>query len=263
MGGKKGVIYINKREKQHMKGNVAIILKDRKGNIIEKHETKNLIVSGGKQYIAELFRGEETKPMSHMAVGTGKTTPTSVDNGLENELSPRRGFDKNFLKNEQDAYLVLKDAAKKDVLKITSKLSGEQGNFTSVEVKKTGEKKFSLFIYGESDEGFIEEEYKDLTMNTKKKNYVENIINEGSHLISAKRIMGSIPVNSARTSLDGGQDTTLTLGATFGYEDCNGPITEGGIFNAEQQGVMYNRVVFPKINKTDKLTLSLIWKISF
>ncbi len=250
-------------EKQNMKGNVAIILRDKDGNIINEYKSPNLIVSSGKKYVADLFSGKEDKPMSHMAVGTGKATPSSTDKGLEKEMSPRRAFDKSFLKEEESASLILKDAAKKDVLKIISKLSGEQGNFISVEVKKSSDKVFDLYVYGETDEGFVEEEFKKLSLNSRNKEYVEKVLEADSKLVYAKRIVSSIPVNLSRTSLESGSDTTLTLGATFGYEDCNAPISEAGIFNAEREGTMYNRVVFPEINKTDKLTLSLIWKITF
>lgn len=256
-------VTIHPVENNKMRGNVTILLKDRNGKVIERHNVKNLIVSSGKRFIANLFRGEENQPVTHMAVGTGSTIPSSADTGLEEELPTRRPFDQNLLTEESGAYLVLVDIAKKDVLKIASKLCGEKGNFTSIEVKSSGVDRFSLCISGETDEDFLEEEFPDLSIDAKDKRYVEKIVNNESQLVVAKRIVRSVPVNKPRISLDNGRDAVVTLGATFGYEDCNGPITEAGIFNAESEGTMYNRVVFSEINKTDKLTLSLIWKVSF
>ena len=49
--------------------------------------------------------------------------------------------------------------------------------------------------------------------------------------------------------------------AAFG--EANGALTEAGLFNAAAAGVMYNRVVFPPINKTADFKLTLIWEIIF
>jgi hypothetical protein len=40
-------------------------------------------------------------------------------------------------------------------------------------------------------------------------------------------------------------------------------LTEAGLFNADKEGVMYNRVVFPSISKTTDFKLTLIWEIIF
>ena len=254
---------INPAEKHEMKGNVKVILRDREGRIVQSREVKNLIVSSGKRLIADLFRGEESQPATHIAVGTGRSVPGSTDVTLEEELPPRCPFDKNFLSDETSAYLVLKDAAKKDVLKVTSRLGGEKGNTISVEMSRAPAETFDLIVHGETDVEFIQEEYKDISMDAGDKNFVENVVDKESQLIHAKRLVNSVPENMERTNLANGVDTMVTLGVTFDYGECNGPITEAGIFNAEREGTMYNRVVFPEINKTDKLTLSLIWKISF
>lgn len=254
---------ISPTDKHEMKGKVTVILRDRDGKIVRTEKVKNLIVSSGKMFIANLFRGQESQAVSHMAVGTGRSKPGSGDVALEEEISPRSAFDKNFLSPEKSAFLPLRDAAKKDVLKLISRICGERGNFISVEVKKSSSDNFSLYVYGETDEEFVEEEFKDLSMNPKDKRNAEKVINIESQLLGAKSIVNSTPVNMIRSSLEQGQDAIVTLGATFGYEECNGPISEAGIFNSSREGTMYNRVVFPEINKTDKLTLSLIWKISF
>jgi hypothetical protein len=40
-------------------------------------------------------------------------------------------------------------------------------------------------------------------------------------------------------------------------------LQEAGLFNADKGGVMYNRVVFPKISKTKDFKLTLVWEIIF
>jgi len=47
------------------------------------------------------------------------------------------------------------------------------------------------------------------------------------------------------------------------FTEGNGALTEAGMFNADAAGVMYNRVVFPAINKTTDFRLTLIWEIIF
>lgn len=51
--------------------------------------------------------------------------------------------------------------------------------------------------------------------------------------------------------------------ADLDFTEGNGALTEAGLFNADAAGVMYNRVVFPAINKTTDFRLTLIWEIIF
>lgn len=55
------------------------------------------------------------------------------------------------------------------------------------------------------------------------------------------------------------------LTAVFDFGDANGaePLREAGIFTAESDGVMYNRVVFEPVTKTDAFKLTLLWDIVF
>ena len=55
----------------------------------------------------------------------------------------------------------------------------------------------------------------------------------------------------------------VTVTAELGFGEANGALTEAGLFNAASAGVMYNRVVFPPINKTSDFKLTLIWEILF
>ncbi len=56
----------------------------------------------------------------------------------------------------------------------------------------------------------------------------------------------------------------LCVDLDFG-EPLNQPVvlTEAGLFNSAQGGIMYNRVVFPNITKTTAFKLTLVWEIIF
>ena len=249
-----------------LKGEVNIILRDRAGMVVQSHTCKNLITSSGKMLLANIFRGTEKQGVSHIGVGSGNTKPAPADEGLEAEILPRKHFDQNIIQEEKNASIILKDKKDKDVIKISSKLSGEEGNNTSVEVKfiparRVKDQRVNVYVANEN-EG-IEEAFEDLTMDPESKHYLIAEINEGSKLISASVIEENLPNDLKKTTLSDGSDIIVTLSSTFGYDDANGTLTEAGIFNADNTGVMYNRVVFPEISKTDKFTLSLIWKISF
>ncbi len=55
------------------------------------------------------------------------------------------------------------------------------------------------------------------------------------------------------------------LTAEFDFGEANGdePLREAGVFNDEEEPVMYNRVVFDPVTKTEAFKLTLIWDIVF
>jgi hypothetical protein len=55
------------------------------------------------------------------------------------------------------------------------------------------------------------------------------------------------------------------LTAEFDFDEANGndPLRESGVFNDAEDGVMYNRVVFDPVTKTEAFKLTLIWDIVF
>jgi len=53
------------------------------------------------------------------------------------------------------------------------------------------------------------------------------------------------------------------LTTVFDFGEANGTLTEAGIFTAETGGVMYNRVTFGAVTKTDAFKLTLIWDVVF
>lgn len=56
-----------------------------------------------------------------------------------------------------------------------------------------------------------------------------------------------------------------SLSAVFDFKEVNGtdPLREAGLFTAATGGVMYNRVVFDAVTKTDAFQLTLLWDITF
>ncbi len=53
----------------------------------------------------------------------------------------------------------------------------------------------------------------------------------------------------------------VTLSTDFDSTEAIGALSEAGLFNSD--GVMYNRVRFPTINKTDEFQLTLVWEVIF
>jgi hypothetical protein len=254
------------KEQNSMKGSVEIILRDSAGRTVKSQKCNNLITSSGKILLANIFRGTEKQGVTHIGVGTDSKKPAPVDDELGNEIMPRKLFDQNIIQEEQNASVMLKNKKDKDVIKISSKISGDKGNNTRIEVqaisaRRVKDQKVNFLI--KNDDANVEEFFENLVIDPESDNYLIAKINEESELINASVIEEDLPAKLDPTYLDGGSDIMVTVSSTFGYEDANGTLTEAGIFNSENGGVMYNRVVFPEISKTDKFTLSLIWKISF
>lgn len=57
------------------------------GQKVETREVKNLVVQAGKVFIASRMVAASAPLMSHMAIGTGTTTPASTDNSLTTEVA--------------------------------------------------------------------------------------------------------------------------------------------------------------------------------
>jgi hypothetical protein len=57
----------------------------------------------------------------------------------------------------------------------------------------------------------------------------------------------------------------VTLKAVFDFDEANGPepLREAAVFNAASGGVMYNRVTFKDVTKTNAFKLTLLWDITF
>lgn len=75
------------KEKMGVTGRVRIVLKDESTGKV-KHDSwgPNLVVTVGKNHIADQMSDQGEAAMSHMAIGTGTTPAAAGDTALETEL---------------------------------------------------------------------------------------------------------------------------------------------------------------------------------
>lgn len=69
-----------------LRGDVVIELRDSEGNVKEKQEVKNLIVTTGKNYLAGGVLGTISSPFVGIALGTGTNAAALSDTTLQTEL---------------------------------------------------------------------------------------------------------------------------------------------------------------------------------
>lgn len=232
------------------RGAVTVTLRDRKGKVIAERSVRNMIVSGGRALVANLFRGFEKRAISHLALGSGKKEVEASDVNLSSELKPRRPFDSNEFEEERTAWCSINDPKGNECVRATSLIRGSEGNTIAVKFKREKKKTMTVMVNkGEINEVFEE---------------VASIKDVKSNLVSLEQVRENVPeMETDWVHLQAGSDPVVVMSATFGYQDCNGKICEAGLFNASEGGVMYNRVVFPEIVKTGDLTLTMVWRITF
>lgn len=75
-----------------VKGNLEILVLDENKQVKDQRKINNLVVSGGKNYIAARMTSNANVIMSHMAIGVANIAPTVSDTLLLGELA-RVAFD--------------------------------------------------------------------------------------------------------------------------------------------------------------------------
>ena len=55
----------------------------------------------------------------------------------------------------------------------------------------------------------------------------------------------------------------LRLIGQLDTDNCNGQLKEAGLFTQDDSPIMYNRVTFDTITKSEEFKLTLIWEITF
>ena len=80
-------------ENLKLRGDVALVLKDKNGNVKEKREINNLIVSAGLTFICSRMAGASANVMSHMALGSGTTAAAGGQTDLVSILGSREALD--------------------------------------------------------------------------------------------------------------------------------------------------------------------------
>lgn len=75
------------QENLKMTGRLKIEVFNPDGSVKESREIDNLVVTAGKDFIASRMVGTASAVMSHMAVGTGTTSPVVGNTTLETEIA--------------------------------------------------------------------------------------------------------------------------------------------------------------------------------
>lgn len=75
------------QEKTEVKGRLLIIVKDEKGQVKEKREIPNLVVTTGLGFISSRMKDATATVMSHIAVGTDNTAAALGQTALVTELA--------------------------------------------------------------------------------------------------------------------------------------------------------------------------------
>jgi hypothetical protein len=73
------------------------------------------------------------------------------------------------------------------------------------------------------------------------------------------------PIDPAKDITPLGNKVRVVVSTELDFAEGNGALTEAAMFNGKDPGssVMYNRVVFPPVNKTSDFKLTLVWEILF
>lgn len=88
-----------------LRGDVAIVLKDKDGKIKESREINNLVVSAGLTYICSRMADASASVMSHMALGSGTTAAAAGDTDLESILGSREALDSTTASSNTITYV--------------------------------------------------------------------------------------------------------------------------------------------------------------
>ena len=87
-----------------LRGDVALVLRDKDGNIKDELLIENLIVDTGLNFICDRMKDDETA-MTHMALGSGSTAAAAGDTTLGSQLGSREALDSSTVTNNQIVYV--------------------------------------------------------------------------------------------------------------------------------------------------------------
>ncbi len=92
-------------ENLELSGQVAIVLRDKDGNVKEERTEKNLVVTTGLNYIASRMKDATATAMTHMALGSGTTTAAAGQTDLVTLLGSREALDSTTVTANAVAYV--------------------------------------------------------------------------------------------------------------------------------------------------------------
>ena len=87
-----------------LRGDVALVLRDKDGNVKDERLIENLIVNTGLNFICDRMKNDETA-MTHMALGSGSTAAAAGDTTLGSQLGSREDLDSSTVTNNQIVYV--------------------------------------------------------------------------------------------------------------------------------------------------------------
>jgi len=88
-----------------LRGDVAIVLKDKNGNVKDSREINNLVVSSGLEFICSRMAGTSAGVMSHMALGSDTTAAAAGQTDLLSILGAREALDSSTASNNTITYV--------------------------------------------------------------------------------------------------------------------------------------------------------------
>lgn len=88
-----------------LRGDVAIVVKDKDGKVKDSREIHNLVVSAGLEYICSRMAGTSASVMSHMAVGSGTTAASAGQTDLVSILGSREALDSSTASSNTITYV--------------------------------------------------------------------------------------------------------------------------------------------------------------
>ena len=94
-----------------LRGDVALVLRDKDGNVKDERHIENLIVDTGLNFICDRMKDDETA-MTHMALGSGSTAASAGDTALGTQLGSRETLDSSTVTNNQIVYVASFEAGK-------------------------------------------------------------------------------------------------------------------------------------------------------
>lgn len=86
-----------------LRGDVALVLRDKNGNVKDERKINNLIVNTGLNFICDRMKNDETA-MSHMALGSGSTAAAAGDTTLGTQLGSREALDSDTVSSNTITY---------------------------------------------------------------------------------------------------------------------------------------------------------------
>ena len=88
-----------------LRGDVAIVLKDKDGKVKDSREIHNLVVSAGLTFICSRMAGTSAGVMSHMALGSGTTAAAAGQTALVSQLGSREALDSSTASSNTITYV--------------------------------------------------------------------------------------------------------------------------------------------------------------